>query len=45
LEEDLRRLAFSKLGDAILNPDDAPMQEVTAEEEVVLRRLIQRLRG
>jgi ABC-type lipoprotein export system ATPase subunit len=45
LEEDLRSLAFSKLGDIILNPDDAPLQEVTAEEEVLLRRLIQRLRG
>ncbi len=45
LEEDLRSLAFSKLGDTILDPDDAPMQEVTAEEEVILRRLIRRLRG
>jgi ABC-type lipoprotein export system ATPase subunit len=45
LEEDLRNLAFSKLGEIILNPDDAPLQEVTAEEEVILRKLIQRLRG
>jgi ABC-type lipoprotein export system ATPase subunit len=45
LEEDLRILAFSKLGEIILNPDDAPMQEVTAEEELILRKLIQRLRG
>jgi ABC-type lipoprotein export system ATPase subunit len=44
LEEDLRSLAFSKLGDTILNPNDAPLQEVTPEEEVILRRLIQRLR-
>lgn len=44
LEEDLRILAFSKLGEVILNPDDAPMQEVTPEEELILRRLIQRLR-
>ena len=44
LEEDLRILAFSKLGEIILNPDDAPMQEVTAEEELILRKLIQRLR-
>jgi ABC-type lipoprotein export system ATPase subunit len=44
LEEDLRILAYSKLGEIILNPDDAPMQEVTAEEELILRRLIRRLR-
>jgi ABC-type lipoprotein export system ATPase subunit len=44
LEEDLRILAFSKLGEIILNPDDAPLAEVTPEEEVILRRLIQRLR-
>ena len=45
LEEDLRILAFSKLGEIILNPDDAPMQEVTPEEELILSKLIQRLRG
>ena len=44
LEEDLRNLAFSKLGEVILNPDDAPMDEVTPEEELILRRLIERLR-
>jgi ABC-type lipoprotein export system ATPase subunit len=44
LEEDLRILAYSKLGEIILNPDDAPMQDVTAEEELILRRLIRRLR-
>jgi ABC-type lipoprotein export system ATPase subunit len=44
LEEDLRVLAFSKLGEIILNPDDAPLQEVTAEEELILRKLIERLR-
>jgi putative ABC transport system ATP-binding protein len=44
LEEDLRSLAFSRLGEIILNPDDAPMQEVTPEEELILRKLIQRLR-
>ncbi len=44
LEEDLRILAFSKLGEIILNPDDAPMPEVTAAEELILRKLIQRLR-
>jgi ABC-type lipoprotein export system ATPase subunit len=45
LEEDLRSLAFSKLGEMILNPDDAPMQEVTPEEELILRKMIRRLRG
>jgi ABC-type lipoprotein export system ATPase subunit len=44
LEEDLRMLAFSKLGEVIINPDDAPMQDVTPEEELILRRLIERLR-
>jgi ABC-type lipoprotein export system ATPase subunit len=44
-EEDLRSLAFSKLGEMILNPDDAPMQEVTSEEELILRKLIERLRS
>ena len=44
LEEDLRALAFSKLGEVILDPTDAPMQEITAEEEVILRKLIERLR-
>ena len=45
LEEDLRALAFSKLGEIILDPDDAPMQEITPEEELILRKLIERLRG
>ncbi len=44
LEEDLRALAFSKLGETILNPNDAPMQEVSPEEEAILRKLIERLR-
>jgi ABC-type lipoprotein export system ATPase subunit len=44
LEEDLRALAFSKLGETILDPTDAPMQEVTPEEEAILRKLIERLR-
>lgn len=44
LEEDLRILAYSRLGEVILNPDDAPMQEVTPEEELILRKMIQRLR-
>jgi len=44
LEEDLRALAFSKLGATILDAEDAPMQEVTPEEEAILRKLIVRLR-
>jgi len=44
LEEDLRALAFSKLGEIILDPEDAPMQEITPEEELILRKLIERLR-
>ena len=44
LAEDLRMLAFSKLGETILDPNDAPLQDMTAEEETILRRLIQRLR-
>ena len=45
LAEDLRMLAFSKLGDTILDPDDAPLEDMTAEEEAILRRMILRLRG
>jgi ABC-type lipoprotein export system ATPase subunit len=44
LVEDLRMLAFSKLGETILDPEDAPLQDMTAAEEAILRRLIQRLR-
>ena len=44
LEEDLRALAFSKLGETILDAEDAPMQGVTPEEEAILRKLIVRLR-
>lgn len=44
LEEDLRTLAYSKLGETILDPADAPMQKITPEEETVLRRLVERLR-
>ncbi|MBW7881405.1 MAG: ABC transporter ATP-binding protein [Caldilineaceae bacterium] len=44
LEEDLRMLAFSKLGEVILDPDDEPLAEISPEEEVILRKLIQRLR-
>ncbi len=44
LEEDLRSLAYSQLGETILNPDDAPLQKISAEEEAILRKLIRRLR-
>jgi ABC-type lipoprotein export system ATPase subunit len=44
LEEDLRILAHSKLGDVIMDTEDEPMQEVTPEEELILRKLIRRLR-
>jgi ABC-type methionine transport system ATPase subunit len=44
LEEDLRALAFSKLGETILDLNDAPLQEVTPDEEAILRKLIVRLR-
>lgn len=43
LEEDLRTLAQSKLGQAILAEDDAPLRQISAEEEVVLRTLLRRL--
>ncbi|GIK73627.1 MAG: macrolide export ATP-binding/permease protein MacB [Chloroflexota bacterium] len=44
LEEDLRALAFSKLGETILDTEDAPLQAITPEEEAILRKLIVRLR-
>jgi ABC-type lipoprotein export system ATPase subunit len=43
LEEDLRTLAQSKLGQAILAEDDAPLRQISTEEEVVLRTLLRRL--
>jgi hypothetical protein len=45
MEEDLRMLARSKLGQAILNEDDMPLQQITPEEELVLRRVLHRLNG
>jgi ABC-type lipoprotein export system ATPase subunit len=44
LEEDLHALAFSKLGETILDTEDAPLQAITPEEEAILRKLIVRLR-
>ena len=45
LEEDLRMLARSKLGQAILDSTDAPLPHLSAEEEAVLRRVLQRVDG
>lgn len=43
MEEDLWMLAQSKLGQAIMVEDDPPLQKITAEEELVLRRILLRL--
>ena len=45
MEEDLRMLANSKLGQAILNTEDNPLEQITPEEELVLRHILQRLDG
>ena len=45
LEEDLRTLAQSKLGQAILTEDDAPLRQITTEEELVLRGILHRLQA
>ncbi len=45
IEEDLRMLARSKLGQAILHGDDMPQERITAEEEAVLRRMLARIDG
>ena len=45
LEEDLLALARSKLGQAIMVDGDPPLQKITAEEELVLRRILARLQG
>lgn len=43
LEEDLLALARSKLGQAIMVDDDPPLQKITREEELVLRRILARI--
>lgn len=43
LEEDLLVLARSRLGQAIMEEDDPPIQKITAEEELVLRRILARV--
>jgi ABC-type lipoprotein export system ATPase subunit len=45
LEEDLRMLARSRLGQAILENGDAPLPYLSAEEEAVLRRILLRVSG
>jgi putative ABC transport system ATP-binding protein len=45
MEEDLRTLARSKLGHAILTDGDLPLTEITPEEEQVLRRVLERIDG
>ena len=45
MEEDLRTLANSRLGQAILDPDDEPLAQITPEEELVLRRILERIDG
>lgn len=44
LEEDLRMLARSRLGQAVLETDDAPLPYISDEEEAVLRRILVRVR-
>jgi len=43
MEEDLRTLAHSKLGQAILDPEDEPLQQITPDEELILRRILKRI--
>ena len=43
MEEDLRMLARSQLGHAILTDDNLALEEITPEEEAVLRRVLQRV--
>jgi ABC-type lipoprotein export system ATPase subunit len=45
MEEDLRTLANSRLGQAILDPDDEALAQITPEEELVLRRILERIDG
>lgn len=43
MEEDLLALARSKLGQAIMVDGDPPIQKITPEEELVLRRILTRI--
>lgn len=43
IEEDLRTLAASRLGQAILDEEDRPLAQITPDEELVLRRILLRV--
>lgn len=43
LEEDLRMLAQSKLGQSILDDGDEPLRQITPDEELILRKIILRV--
>lgn len=43
MEEDLRMLAQSKLGRAIMTEDDDPLQHISRAEELILRGILQRV--
>lgn len=45
MEEDLLALARSKLGQAIMVDGDPPLEKITPEEELVLRRILARVQG
>jgi ABC-type lipoprotein export system ATPase subunit len=45
IEEDLRTLAASRLGQAILDEEDRPLSQITPDEELVLRRILLRVGG
>ncbi|MEZ4730951.1 MAG: ABC transporter ATP-binding protein [Caldilineaceae bacterium] len=45
MEEDLLALARSKLGQAIMVDGDPPLEKITAEEELVLRRILARVQN
>jgi ABC-type lipoprotein export system ATPase subunit len=45
LDEDLRMLAQSKLGQAVLDDGDGPMSQMSPDEELVLRRILLRAQG
>jgi ABC-type methionine transport system ATPase subunit len=45
LEEDLRMLAVSKLGQAILTTGDDPLPNISEEEETVIRSVLERFTG
>ena len=42
LEEDLRMLAQSRLGQAILDDDETPLRQITRDEEIMLKKILTR---